>query len=326
MLNTFSPSVDDGWLSRLSDRLSPQESGKLIDTLLTCLASSQLAVALYDPADRLQFANTSFRGAFAIDPDTYPTWADIIRNCYARRDGLILEADDIEAWISDISTRRRSLASRTFECDLTDGRWLRMTETMTSDGWMMCVASDVTALKIHERFLQEARDSAMVAAHTDPLTGVYNRRFIFSRLYEALGHAHTAGTPLSIAVLDLDHFKDINDTYGHVAGDEILQHFARQVQRNLRPSDLLGRIGGEEFLLMLPGTSLADGEKVIERLQAAMNTAIAIPERPAVRCTFSVGLTNACPSDNVTSLFHRADQGLYAAKQGGRNRQVAFPS
>jgi diguanylate cyclase (GGDEF)-like protein len=324
MLNIFPPSDLDGSLSHLSSRLSKEDSGKLIDMLLTCLASSQLAVALYDSTDRLQFANSSFRTAFAIDQDDYPLWADIIRCNYAQRKGLIIETNDIEAWIADISTRRRHFSSRTFECDLTDGRWIRMTETVSSNGWMLCVASDITKLKTNERVLQQARDAAMLASQTDPLTGIYNRRFIFSRLEQVLAQAKDA--PLSVAVLDLDHFKEINDTYGHLAGDHILQHFATQTQKNLRPSDFLGRIGGEEFLLLLPNTTLADAEHIVERLRSKLANTTIPPGQNEISCKFSVGLTEASPLDNVASLFQRADQALYAAKQGGRNQHVVFSS
>src|SRR4051794_7667035 len=94
----------------------------------------------------------------------------------------------------------------------------------------------------------------------------------------------------------------------------------------LRPSDLLGRIGGEEFLLLLPDTALADGVRIVERLRYAMDKTMTLPDWPELSCTFSVGLTETGPSDSVASLFHRADQALYAAKQGGRDRQVAISS
>lgn len=322
MLNTFPPDASDGTLSHLSSRLSKEDSGKLIDMLLTCLSGSQLAIALYDADDRLQFANSSFRDAFAINQEAYPLWADIIRSNHAQRHGLIIETNDIEAWIADISTRRRHLSSRTFECDLTDGRWMRMTETVSTNGWMLCVASDITMLKTNERVLQQARDAAMVAAQTDALTGLYNRGFIFSRLEQIMAQGNDM--PLSVAVLDLDHFKGINDTYGHFAGDHILKHFAIQTQRNLRPLDFLGRIGGEEFLLLLPNTALTDAEQVIVRLRSRLSDAIILSEQPEINCNFSAGLTEAVPSDNVASLFQRADQALYAAKQGGRNQHVVF--
>jgi diguanylate cyclase (GGDEF)-like protein len=321
LLKVFARSEKEGSLSYLLSHLPKQERDKLVDMLLACLADSQLSIALYDEHDQLRFANTSFRTSFAIHCDSYPTWAEIVRNCHSQRKGLVIATDDIEAWIADISTRRRHSSTRAFECDLYDGRWLRMTETV-SDGWMLCVASDITALKTHEQILQQSCDSAMLAAQIDELTGVHNRRFLFSRIGEALIQARVSNTPLSVVMLDLDHFKQINDTYGHLAGDRVLQHFATLAQKNLRPSDLLGRIGGEEFLLMLPATSVSSAAQVVDRLRDALSEAVTLPEWPTVRCTFSAGLTEATCSDDVTSLFQRVDEGLYAAKQSGRNRQT----
>lgn len=294
--------------------------------LLTCLAGSELAVALYDPADRLQFANSAFRNAYAIDSGAYPTWEEMIRNCYSIGKGAIIETDDIDAWVANISTRRRHSRERAFEIDLADGRWLRVTESMSVGGWLLLVASDITRLKVNERLLQQDRDSALHAAQTDPLTGGYNRRFIFARLDEMLKYAEMTCTPLSVAVIDLDHFKDINDTYGHPAGDRLLQHFVAQTQRNLRDTDLLGRIGGEEFLLLLPETSLPDAMQMVERLRRAIGETVALSEWPDVRCNFSAGLTGAGSADTVSSLFQRADEAVYCAKQSGRNRQLAIPS
>lgn len=294
--------------------------------LLTCLAGSELAVALYDPDDRLQFANPAFRDAYALASDTYPTWEEMLRNCYSTGKGAVIESDDIDAWFADISTRRRCARDRAFEIDLADGRWLRITESMSPEGWLLLVASDITRLKLNERLLERARDSAIHASQIDPLTGGYNRRFIFSRLDEMLKNAQTTCTPLIVAVIDLDHFKDINDTYGHLVGDCLLQHFVAETQRNLRQTDLLGRIGGEEFLLLLPETSLPDAMQMVERLRHAIGNTVALPEWPEVRCNFSAGLTGAGPADTVSSLFQRADQAVYGAKQNGRNRQVAIPS
>lgn len=326
MLNVFPNDPEEGKLSHISDRIPREVNEKLLDMLLTCLAGSQLAVALYDPEDRLQFANPAFRNAYEVAPDAYPTWEEMIRNCFSMKKGALIDTDDIDAWIANASTRRRHSKDRAFEIDLVDGRWLRVTESLSPDGWLLLIASDITRLKINEHRLEQDRDSAMHAARTDPLTGGYNRRFIFSRLGELLAHAQTTHEPLSVAVIDLDHFKQINDTFGHLAGDRLLQHFVAEVQRNLRHSDLLGRIGGEEFLLLFPDTQLAAAVQMIERLRGALSKTAALSEWPEVRCTFSGGVTDINSSDTVSSVFQRADQAVYSAKQSGRNQHVAISS
>jgi len=307
----------------LSSIISRQESSKINDLLLSSLADSQLAVALFDPEDRMRMANSAFRNAYAIEVDLYPYWADMIRNCFATGEGAVIVTDDIESWIADVSTRRRKAPHRAFQCDMADGRWMWMNESMSPDGWLFCIASDITSLKTNEQTLQRARDSAMLAAQTDALTGVYNRRFIFARLSEELVRMKSGSAGLCVAVLDLDHFKQINDTYGHLAGDRILQSFAASVQTNLRPTDLVGRIGGEEFLLLMPATSLADCAQAVERIQWAVSMKVALPEHSDICYTFSAGLTDMRATDTVSGVFDRADRALYAAKERGRNRYVA---
>lgn len=287
--------------------------------MLTAFADSPLAVALFDPTDRIRVANSAFRTAFSIGAD-YPYWESMIRNCFTSRQGLVINTQDVEAWIADVMTRRRRTPHRAFQCDLTDGRWIWMNETTTADGWLFCAGSDITSLKTNERTLQQARDNAMVAVRTDPLTGVYSRRFIFSQLGTELARVHAGAGTSCVAVLDLDHFKQINDRHGHLVGDRILQGFASGVQHGLRPSDFLGRIGGEEFMALLPDTSLADGVHAFERLRSAVAATAARSGYPEISYTFSAGITDVRPSDTVDTVFERADRALYAAKERGRNR------
>lgn len=301
----------------------PSDLGK---ALLASLDGSCAAVALFDPQDRLCFANASFRDAFAVAPDAFPTWADMMRHCYQHATGLLIETDDIETWIARIGTKRYKVPVRTFESDLIDGRWLWMVETLQPDGSMFVIGSDITPLKTNENALRQARDKAIKAAHTDVLTGLFNRRFILARLGEVLAYSRSVDRSLSVGVVDLDYFKLINDTYGHQAGDQVLQHFAERARHSLRPLDVLGRIGGEEFLLLFPDTDLTGAAHAIERLRRVLKKKIPLPEWPDLSYTFSAGLTDACDADTQESLFHRADLAMYSAKQSGRNRNVIIPS
>ncbi len=152
---------------------------------------------------------------------------------------------------------------------------------------------------------------------TDPLTSLYNRRHIFRRLDDLLCTTRKMRIPLAVAMLDLDHFKRVNDLHGHAVGDGVLQHFARQMLKHLRPLDAVGRIGGEEFLMLLPNADAAGALPVLERLRARLGDAQTSPPLPY---TFSAGVAAALPGEDVADLVRRADDALYAAKTAGRDQ------
>lgn len=128
------------------------------------------------------------------------------------------------------------------------------------------------------------------------------------------------GTPLSFAIVDLDHFKKVNDAWGHAAGDEVLKTLAETCRRALRPADLFGRFGGEEFVALLPDTGPDDAADIAERLRRLTEeTGIATPEG-VIRVTLSAGHTTALPGDTPEDLLRRADSALYESKRSGRNR------
>lgn len=156
-------------------------------------------------------------------------------------------------------------------------------------------------------------------ATRDSLTNTLTRRYMDEACAIELERSHRTGQPLAMLMLDLDHFKTINDTYGHQAGDRVLVEFAAKVQRCLRSKDLLGRFGGEEFALLLPNTPLDAALQVAERIRAAC-----VPQGNEVGCTVSIGVTLSLPqNDSMDKLLARADAALYEAKNTGRNRVVA---
>jgi diguanylate cyclase (GGDEF)-like protein len=175
--------------------------------------------------------------------------------------------------------------------------------------------------EVHERrHLQEELERL---ANTDALTGLPNRRFFMTQLASELARRQRYGHPLSLLMLDLDHFKQINDQWGHVVGDEALRVFADAVQCCLRTQDIAGRIGGEEFAILLPETGETVARPVAERIRGRMEqTKIASANDHCV-VTVSIGVTQAKDEDDLESLLRRVDSALYAAKQGGRNRIVS---
>jgi two-component system cell cycle response regulator len=167
--------------------------------------------------------------------------------------------------------------------------------------------------------------AAMEMAVLDPLTGLNNRRYLESHLSGLLDQATQRERPVAIMILDVDHFKIVNDTYGHEIGDEVLKHFAARVRRKVRGADLMCRLGGEEFVIVMPETRLAIAESVGERIRAAVAAApfsLAEDER-AIAVTVSIGIADSTGGETVADLLRRADQALYLSKNGGRNRVSA---
>jgi len=164
-------------------------------------------------------------------------------------------------------------------------------------------------------------DQIQKQAITDGLTGVYNRRGLFELGQREIERAVRLGHPLAALILDIDHFKAINDTYGHITGDRVLQLLTRRCLDHIRKIDILGRYGGEEFVILLPDCDSMGANKVGERLRECVAAEPFHTESGDVCFTISLGATSAeDPGEDLASLIGRADQALYAAKQSGRNR------
>jgi len=173
--------------------------------------------------------------------------------------------------------------------------------------------------------LDEVQKRLKKQASTDELTGLKNRRTIMNRLDEELQRALRLHEPLGVMILDIDDFKRINDTYGHPSGDRVLSSVAACIRENLRSYDLIGRIGGEEFLVLSPGTGLDDALILAERIRESVKRNEVIEEGKSVSVTISIGLTISQSGDAThEKLLKRADSALYRAKDGGRNRVVSI--
>lgn len=172
----------------------------------------------------------------------------------------------------------------------------------------------------NEFLLTELRD----LAEKDPLTNVFNRRAFLILLDKAMSMAQRTHSALPVLLMDLDHFKKINDTWGHQCGDEVLRHFVGVVTNCLRNEDVMGRIGGEEFSIFLPTAGLADATAAAERLCAAVTAKPVTTAQGTIYVTVSIGVTLCAPGDSSEIALHRADQAMYLAKERGRNRVEIF--
>jgi two-component system, cell cycle response regulator len=170
--------------------------------------------------------------------------------------------------------------------------------------------------------LRENMRNSVVEAQTDPLTGVYNRRYADLHLEAMIERCRRRASNLTVMLLDLDRFKLINDEFGHAAGDMVLSEFTRRLQLNIRSIDLVARVGGEEFMVVLPDTDPAKAAEVAERIRAATaDPPFLVTDAGDTReITVSIGFAILQPAESIFELVKRADRALYASKNSGRNR------
>jgi diguanylate cyclase (GGDEF)-like protein len=174
---------------------------------------------------------------------------------------------------------------------------------------------------VFARDMDRAERLLVEMATTDFLTGLYNRREQARRLEEELSRSDRSARPLSVLMIDIDHFKKVNDTFGHEAGDLVLKTVARMLRDTMRDFDLVSRHGGEEFLVISPDTALPEAMEIAERLRAEA-AALSVPCGGSgdIRLTISLGVAQRLPGEGGDALVARADAALYEAKQAGRNR------
>ena len=189
---------------------------------------------------------------------------------------------------------------------------------------LLATLSSMVRVKMLQDELKERMQELDHLASTDVLTGIYNRRMFFIRVAEEMARARRNESPYCMLYMDIDHFKGINDTHGHLAGDFILRSFAQIVDQAKRKSDVFGRIGGEEFIIMLPDAGFEEGAMIAERIRATIEETEINWVGKSIPVTISIGML-AVPANAVATsdeLMKLADEALYEAKETGRNKVV----
>lgn len=260
-------------------------------------------------------------------------WSDELFRILGRQPGIMAPPfDEFLAWVH---AEERQAVADFFELGRSTGvgfrlefrvlrpdgeeRWLAMVCDYVRDAEGRVVRHHGAIMDITER--HRAEEGLRQLARTDPLTGLANRRSLLDALGQERERARRFGTPMSIIMADLDHFKAVNDTHGHAVGDRVLRHITGLLQESVRGVDTVGRMGGEEFCILLPQAGLAQGLEVAGRLvERARQTPYDLGAGQKLRQTVSCGVARFDGSESVDELLRRADAALYRAKSAGRDR------
>jgi len=291
--------------------------------LLDAITMSANGLAVLNPDNTILFHNSTFAEMFKFVEktmvgrhfDEVMTWA------YINRKSLNIEFNSLQEWLNYVHKMQRSNQYRQFEVDLVDGRWLLISEQTHANGSLIILCSDITKQKQTELALRDAQAELQRLALTDELTGLANRRYFMQQLEREINRSRRNHHPLCLAMLDIDFFKSINDNFGHPIGDKILMHFSQFLQTHFRASDVVGRLGGEEFAILLPDTSINDALQVVERAIKSLTSEASSD----IQYSFSAGLASF-PNDITLDsnwLLTQADRALYNAKSTGRNKVIA---
>lgn len=280
--------------------------------------------AIFTADDKLLCANQAFTNVFVVDEAKLigRYFSDIMRNAFDTGKGPRIDTDNIDTWLSRVQQLRRSRDFRLFEVDLVDGRWFLFSEQTLPDGEMLLQTKDITKQKIVEQHLNEHTRKLTDLALTDELTQIANRRSFVASVQAEITRCSRLHCGMAFFLLDIDHFKSVNDTYGHQAGDDVLRQIARLIKTTLREYDIFGRIGGEEFGIFLAETTRDTAIEVAERLRQQIADQSLYIDGNTLHITISVGIALARDNANFEQLYADADAALYQAKHSGRNRVV----
>ena len=302
---------------------------KLLDTFQLVFDQLDIAFSVVDPKFTFKYCNSAMAELLGDDIENIvgQTQYNVLLNSYQNKKGVNIETDDIHAWLIDLEDAQKQHNERDFITDTVDGRYFRVYRVSKFDGYHFLFALDITELTQTQKQLEEAINVSKHLA-TDELTGIMNRRAIMEKLTDEFNRSKRYNEPFAILVIDIDHFKNVNDSYGHLFGDTVIKHVAATCHESLRDTDYLGRFGGEEFIALLPKADQKSAIKVAERIRKLVETSsVEYDKDENINVTVSIGLSEYRSADNeITDVMKRADDRLYIAKNNGRNQVIAANS
>jgi diguanylate cyclase (GGDEF)-like protein len=303
---TYTPVTD---IVRQADRLAS------LTNALDCLDDG---VMLFDAGLRLEFINRRAVKMWSIPEELSRAGTSLEK--IAEHTMLMFDfpSDEIEAFVTSRLSAIRAGDPAPVDIQTIDGKTIRAHCTKLGSGQRMLTYCDVTDLV-------QAAYRLKVLATTDPLTGLANRRHFLSVAEAEWNRFQRYARPLALLMIDIDHFKTVNDRYGHACGDHVLRAIANACRSGQRTSDAIGRLGGEEFAILLPETEQDAAMHVAERIRQSIEAEIRSFEQVYFRVTVSVGVATATASmSGFNALLRYADKALYEAKAAGRNRTATY--
>ncbi|WP_297365832.1 GGDEF domain-containing protein [Thauera sp.] len=306
--------LDDRWLSGqiemlreiVDSRPDPRkidDAGRRLKELIQ--KQGQLKQTLAESQRHLRDMLAGFVDQLARFSETTGAYHDRIGSC-AQRIAQASDITEIGPLLDEVMTETRSIQEK----------------AQRSRDELLVARAQATEAQERIITLQAELEEASRQVRHDQLTGALNRRGLEEMFHKESARAQRRGCGLAIALLDIDHFKKLNDAHGHKAGDEALVHLARVIARHLRPQDVLARYGGEEFVILLPETGGSDARQALTRLQRELTREFFMADKQKVVITFSAGVTLLGDGESLASALERADTAMYQAKQAGRNRVV----
>ncbi len=289
-----------GWIvGRGLERMAVQER-QLADAsglLRTTLAHMGQGVLVVDGADRVVLANRQLAVILGIDPAEIAPGASL---------DVLADSAGVEPELF------AGAAGPEVERQLADGRWVALQVDAMPGGRLVTLVDDITSRKSVENELRRL-------ASIDPLTQLHNRRHFFELADRELRRMQRGGGPAAVALIDIDHFKRLNDMHGHFAGDQALREVAACFRATLRSIDASARIGGEEFAILMPATGLPEAEATMQRVRQAIEALAVSAGAATISCTVSIGIAPFGPA-GIQAALKAADEALYRAKAAGRNQ------
>jgi diguanylate cyclase (GGDEF)-like protein len=295
--------------------MNPAHSNRREEQLSSLSAAFDVipsGVVVLDADLKAEFVNSTFFSLWDLSRDEVPegtSFEDLMRIVAHKRSPPLTEAE-----LSEYVKYRTDLVRKGIEAPrsvrLDNGKTLRIACKELPDGGRALVYTDVSDLMSHAEKLHEL-------ATVDDLTGLYNRRHFLSLVENESNRFERYRRPTSLVMIDVDEFKAVNDQFGHAIGDHVLRELARLILASKRKADIAARVGGDEFLILLPETSEQNAFVVADRFRQRVGSHVFSAEA-RLRVTVSIGIAEA--SDALLPLIKRADEALYRAKRGGRNQ------
>ena len=247
---------------------------------------------------------------------------DVLKEAHHNHTGVILDHISFSEWLDYLRASQETQKEHEFTLHTADNKYYKIYRLTVSSGDHVVFGTEITELVETQEELKDTLNKLDTLAKTCDLLGIPNRRHLMESAKSEFARAKRYDSDFAVVLADIDHFKRVNDTYGHHAGDKAIIHFAQTISNSLRESDMIGRLGGEEFAILLPNTNTDSAYHYANRIrQAIEQSPLTLESGEIIHLTSSFGVSEFFSADSDESdIFCRADEALYQAKEKGRNR------